>query len=394
MSSSNDVSPSLRRLRSRRLLRSSASAAQSLFLLLLATSLVSLLAGCGHSNTPASPGSDSVSSDYIAPDAKGIQTLAVQSVPIPDYLDLAAHIDPDPTRVVHVFPPAGGRIVEMKVRPWDRVEKGQTLALIDSSDLSRAFADYHKALADNDVKQKELLRASDLLAHHAIADRDFQQAQADAQSSGAELNATREQIHVLGMDPDHPSSELRVVAPRSGVVTDIGAASGEFSTALAAPAPLCTIADISTVWAVGDIYEKDLAAAKSGEAATVTLNAYPGQQWTGRVSVISDTVDPITRTLHLRVILPNPGDRIKPSMFGSIRVLRSSNSGILLPASAVVREGNDSYVYVGNGNGHFERRNVTLGRSVDGSLEILTGLRPGDTIISQGALLLRAAAQP
>ena len=180
----------------------------------------------------------------------------------------------------------------------------------------------------------------------------------------------------------------------TGIVTDIGAASGEFSTALAAPAPLCTIADISTVWAVGDIFEKDLAAAKSGEAATVTLNAYPGQQWTGRVSVISDTVDPITRTLHLRVILPNPGDRIKPSMFGSIRVLRSSNSGILLPASAVVREGNDSYVYVGKGNGRFERRNVTLGRSVDGSLEILSGLRPGDTIISQGALLLRAAAQP
>jgi cobalt-zinc-cadmium efflux system membrane fusion protein len=331
--------------------------------------------------------------EYVAPDAKGVHTMTVRAAAIPEYLSLPAHIEADPTRVVHVFSPAGGRITEMKVRPWDRVEKGQTLALLESGDLSRAVADYHKALADSQVKQKELARADDLLAHGAIAERDYQQAQADAQVAKAEVEATREQIRVFGMDPDHATTELRVTAPRSGVILDVGAALGEFSKSLDAPLPLCTIADISTVWALGEIYERDLVGVKTGLSAEVTLNAYQGQHWTGRVSVVSDAVDPTTRTLHVRVVLANPKGELKPSMFGTIQILRSSTKGILVPASAVIREGNDAYVFVRKGNGRYERRSVRLGRAFDGSLEIVSGLREGDAIISEGGLLLRAAAQ-
>ena len=203
--------------------------------------------------------------EYVAPDAKGIQTMTVKTADVPNYLELAAHIEPDPTHVVHVFAPAGGRITELKVRPWQKVEKGQTLALLQSSDLARAMADFRKGLADNEVKQKQLARAQDLLNHHAIAEKDFQQALADADTAKAELEAAREQILVLGMDPNHPTSQLRVAAPRSGVVFDVGAAQGEFSKSLDAPTPLCTIADITTIWAVGDVYEKDLRAVKSGQ---------------------------------------------------------------------------------------------------------------------------------
>jgi membrane fusion protein, heavy metal efflux system len=331
--------------------------------------------------------------EYVATDAKGIQTITVNSSSVPDYLVLPAHIEADPTRVVHVYPPTGGRIVEMKVRPSDHVEKGQLLALLESNDLSRAVADYHKAKVDAEVKQQGLTRAEDLLAHHAIAQKDYQQAQGEAKIAQAELEATAQLIRVFGMDPDHASTELRVVAPRSGVVLDIGAASGEYSKSLDAPQPLCTIADISTVWALGDIYERDFAGLKMGEEAQVTLDAYPDQRWPGRVGVLSDAVDPTTRTLHLRVVLSNPGGRIKPAMFGSIRVLRSSSQGILVPASAVIREGNEAHVFISKGNGRFERRTVKLGRAMDGSIEILSGVNPGDSIVSEGALLLRAAAQ-
>lgn len=341
----------------------------------------------------ANPSASSTDTEYIASDAKGIQTITVKSSAVPDYLVLPAHIEADPTRVVHVFPPAGGRIVEMKVRPSDRVEKGQLLALLDSNDLSRAVADYHKATVDAEVKQQALTRAQDLLAHHAIAEKDYQQAQGDAKIAQAEMDATAQLIRVFGMDPDHASTELRVVAPRSGVVLDIGAASGEYSKSLDAPQPLCTIADISTVWALGDIYERDFAGLKMGEEAQVTLDAYPDQRWPGRVGVLSDAVDPITRTLHLRVVLANPGGRIKPAMFGSIRVLRSSSTGILVPASAVIREGSEAHVFVSKGNGRFERRTVKLGRALDGSIEILSGINQGDSIVSEGALLLRAAVQ-
>jgi len=367
----------------------------------LGLAAVLALAGCGSgSNTnataPPPAGTNSAAAadgEYIAPDAKGVQTITVGQAPIPDYLELPAHIEPDPTRVVHVFAPAGGRIVEMKVRPWDHVEKGATLALLDSSDLARAVADYHKARVDSEVKQKALTRANDLLEHHAIAEKDFQQAQGDAQMSQAEVDAAREQIKVFGMDPDQATTQLRVAAPRSGIVLDIGAATGEFSTALAAAAPLCTVADISEVWAMGDMYEKDFTSAKPGEAAQVTLNAYPGQHWSGRVGVVSGEVDAATHTLHLRVVLPNPDGRIKPAMFGSIRILRSSATGILVPASAVIREGNHAYVYIGKGNNRFERRDVILGRTVDASMEVVSGLRAGDTIVSEGALLLRSAGQ-
>ena len=360
-------------------------------------------AGCSSSSpssttvpaqSQASPNAaGSQGSEYVASDAKGIQTITVKSVAVPEYLELAAHIEADPTRVVHVFAPAGGRITELKVRPWERVEKGQTLALLESSDLARAMADFHKSAADNEVKQKQLSRSEDLLAHHAIAEKDYQQAQADAQSSKAALEAAREQILVFGMDPDKAAAQLRVTAPRSGIVLDVGAAQGEFSKSLDAPMPLCTIADISTVWVLGDVYEKDLNAVKSGQDALITLNAYPDEHLSGKISVVSDTVDPVTRTLHVRVVLPNANARIKPAMFGSIRILRSSSQGILVPTTAVIREGTEAYVFVGKGNGKYERRNVKLARSFDGSIEILSGINPGDTIVSEGALLLREGAQ-
>jgi membrane fusion protein, heavy metal efflux system len=365
---------------------------------LMLLSLTAALVGCGTgklqdvtaSNTQSS---GSPGTEFIASDSKGIQTQAARTSAIPEYLDLPAHIEADPTRVVHVFAPAGGRIVEMKVRPWDRVEKGQTLAILESSDLARAVADYHKALVDDQVKQKALVRAQDLLEHKAISEKDYEQAQGDAQQSQAEVAAAREQVQVFGMDPDHASTQLIVKAPRAGVVLDIGAALGEFSQALSAPAPLATIADITTVWALGDIYEQDLSAAKSGEEAQVTLNAYPNQRWTGRVSVVSGAVDPATRTLHVRVVLPNDATRIKPGMFGAIRILRSSGQRILVPAPSVIREGNDAFVFVGKGNGRFERRAVKIGRTLDGSIEIVSGVNAGETIVSEGTLLLRSAGQ-
>jgi cobalt-zinc-cadmium efflux system membrane fusion protein len=365
---------------------------------LVVLGIAAALAGCGtgasKDDTPSNPqNSGSPGTEYVAPDSKGIQTQTARTSAIPEYLDLPAHIEADPTRVVHVFAPAGGRIVEMKVRPWDRVEKGQTLATLESSDLARSVADYHKALADQQVKQKALARAQDLLEHNAISEKDFEQAQGDAQQTQAEVEAAREQVQVFGMDPDHASTQLLVKAPRAGVILDIGAALGEFSQALSAPAPLATVADITSVWAVGDIYEQDLSAAKSGQVAQVTLNAYPDKDWAGRVNVVSDAVDPATRTLHVRVVLPNDGSQIKPGMFGSIRILRSSVQGILLPTAAVIREGNDAYVFVGKGNGRFERRTIKIGRTLDGSIEITSGVNAGETIVSEGALLLRSAGQ-
>jgi multidrug efflux pump subunit AcrA (membrane-fusion protein) len=147
------------------------------------------VAGCGDANSsaqtqPSASANEAASAEYVAPDAKGVKTMKVSKTAIPEYLDLPAHIEADPTRVVHVFAPAGGRITEMRVRPWDHVVQGQTLAMLESSDLARAVADYHKALADNQVKQKALSRSQDLFEHHAVAEKDFQQKGFPAGSGG------------------------------------------------------------------------------------------------------------------------------------------------------------------------------------------------------------------
>jgi cobalt-zinc-cadmium efflux system membrane fusion protein len=145
------------------------------------------------------------------------------------------------------------------------------------------------------------------------------------------------------------------------------------------------------VWALGDVFEKDLVGLKSGTAAEVTASAYPSQKWDGRVGNIGDAVDPNTRTLKLRVVLVNAGEKLKPEMFVSIRVLRSTFDGIAVPTSAVLRESNGPYVFVQASPGHFAKREVAIGRSIGQYVEIKSGLQPGETIVVDGALLIRAS---
>jgi cobalt-zinc-cadmium efflux system membrane fusion protein len=357
------------------------------------------LAGCGTTAPPpAASGDRSKSSEvFVARNPQGIRTTTAERKPIPDFLQIPAKIEPDPTRVIRVFPAVGGRLVRVAVRPGDRVRQGQVLAILDSSEISAASADYQKARADAAMKEKALRRASMLYENKVLAEKDYQQAQADADVAHAQLAQAQDRLRFLGLKPDFDesgaSSRLEVLAPRSGVVLDIGAAPGELSKSLDAPQPLCTIADLSTVWVLGDVFEKDVAGLRAGDPAEVTVNAYPGEKWNGRVAVISNAVDPATRTLKVRVVLANPGLRLKPEMFGTIRLLRSTSMGMVVPAAAVVREGVACYVYVETGSGRFERRPVTLGRALDQQIEVTAGLKPRDVVVSEGALLLRAATQ-
>ncbi len=200
--------------------------------------------------------------------------------------------------------------------------------MLESSDLARAVADYHKALADNQVKQKELARSQDLLDHKAISEREFQQAQGDAQQSpGGSASRARAGAGVWNGSRSRVDAACGESPSRGRGSRCRGGAPANFRRRFRPRLRFAPIADITTVWAVGDIYEKDLAAAKSGEAAQVTLNAYPDQHWTGRVSVVSAAVDPTTRTLHVRVVLPNAGSA---NQAGDVR---------LDPAAAVVDAG-------------------------------------------------------
>jgi membrane fusion protein, heavy metal efflux system len=352
--------------------------------------------GAGHGQSaaaePASPPAGAAD-DFVLPDgAHGITTAPVRSAALRDYLDIAARIAADPTRVVRVYAPVSGRLLSVAVRPADYVRQGQVLATLASADLAQAWAAYRQAQADAQVKQRALERSRVLYDNHVIALRDFEQAQADAASAAAALTSGRARLELLGADPDSSADQVSIRAPRAGVVIDVGAAPGEFAKSLDNANPLCTIADLSGVWAVGDVYEKDVASIRVGAPAAVTATAYPGETRTGAISAIGSALDTATRTLKVRVVLANPGRRLKPDMFATIRVVRAVRTTVVVPEAAVLREGSSAFVYVQTAAGHFARRAVMLGRDADhDQLEVISGLIPGDTIVVDGAELLRAA---
>ena len=361
--------------------------------------------GCGRAGSgqsaaaeaAAAPAATSGAADaFVLPaGARGITTAPARSTQLPDYLDITARIQADPTRVVRVYAPVSGRLLSVDVRPADYVQQGQVLATLASADLAQARASYRQAQADDQVKQRALERSRVLYENHVIALRDYEQAQADALSAAAALEGARARLDLLRADPDSASDQLSVRAPRSGVVIELGAAPGEFAKSLDNSNPLCVIADLSTVWAVGDVYERDVASFHVGDAAAVTATAYPGETRRGTITAIGSALDTTTRTLKVRVVLANPGLRLKPEMFATIRAVRTVRTSVVVPEAAVLREGSSAFVYLQSVPGHFVRRGVTLGRDTDHhQLEVLSGLIPGDTVVVDGAELLRALAGP
>ena len=361
--------------------------------------LAVLLLGCSkHRPAPAAaaPAADALDSrdEFLLPqDVRGVATAPVRARQLADYLEVTGRIQADPTRVVRVYPPVSGRLVAVEVRPADRVEQGQVLAIIASSDLAAARAAYRQALADAQLKWQAETRARLLYDHQVIALRDYQQAQAEAAMAAAALQGAVARLDLLNVDTASSSDEVTIVAPRAGVVIDVSAAPGEYAKSLDNASPLCTIADLTTVWAVGDVYESDLASVRVGDSADVVASAYPTERRRGRIAAMSSTVDTTTRSLKVRVVLPNAGLHLKPDMFATIRVVRSLRSAIVVPRSAVVREGAAAYVFVQTAPSRFQRRAVTLGRDAEPSeIEVTSGLAPGDPLVIQGAELLRVVA--
>ena len=318
---------------------------------------------------------------------KPVHFLTVSEEPIQDRLELGAKVQPDPTKVFRIFSPASGRVLGIEVKPGDTVKRGETLALLDSSEAGSARSDFAKA----EIESERALRATDrekvLFEHGAVAEKDYIDAKAASDSAAAELSRARQRLQMFDLNPAASTDQVPLTAPARGVVLTVNAAPGELSKSLDNADPLITLADLSTVWIVGEVYEKDIEKLQPGKQVTVTLDAYPGQQWTGRIESLSGALDPATRTLKVRVALANPAQKLKPEMFASIRVDVARHNAIVVPSTAVIHEGQTTSVFVSN-NGQPEQRQVTTGQTIDGKVEITSGLQVGQKIAAQGAELL------
>ncbi len=347
-----------------------------------ALGLLLFLAGCSQ----PSKNSAKIPADDQA-DEGPVRYVKVLQQTVPETLDLAARVQPDPTKVVRIFPPASGRVVAIEVKPGDHVRRGQTVAILSSSDVASARSDFTKANIEAERATRAMERQKVLFEHGAAAQKDYIDARAQADAAGAELARAKERLELLNVSPSATTDRVTLVSPASGVVLDVSAAPGEFSKSLESANPLITVADLSTVWIVGDVYEKDVAKVGLGEQVTVTLQAYPGQHCASHIASLSGALDPTTRTLKVRVVLPNPDQRLKPEMFGTIHVKAGTHQSLVVPAAAIIREGNATTVFVNNA-GKPEQRTVTIGQAVDGDVEILSGLRAGDEVAADGAELL------
>ena len=299
-------------------------------------------------------------------------------------LKVTGTVNPDISREVPVISLASGRVVDIRARLDDYVKKGQLLLKVQSPDITNAYDTYLKAVNDEQLSNKAYVRAKDLYDHGVISLGMLEQAEDSEKDMQADLNAAEEQLKTLGVDKNHPSSIVPVYAPISGVivaqyVTNAAAAGVTFTGSSTA----FTIADLSTVWIVCDVYENDLPKIALGQSATITTNAYPDRPLTGFISDIGPILDPSIRTAKVRVEVANPG-MLKVGMFvTAMFVSRKREVRAVVPSTSILHLHDRDWVFIPAADNYFRRVEIRAGDMLPGNRqEVLAGISPGQQVVS------------
>ena len=295
-------------------------------------------------------------------------------------------VSPDISRNVPVISLASGRVVGIHARLGDTVKKGQLLLSIRSDDVSSGFSDYRKAAVDEILARTQLERSKGLYDHGAIALNDLQVAQDTEDKAKVDLETTEEHLRLLGNDPAKPNGAVNIYAPVSGVITDQQVTNAAGVQALGSN-PF-TISDLSYVWVVCDVYENDLPNVQVGDAAAITLNAYPGKTIAGRIGNIGAILDPSIRTAKVRIEVPNPGI-MRIGMFATATFRsQKKETHTEVPATAILHLHDRDWVYVPTKDKKFRRVEVVSGGvSSDHMQEIVSGLQPGQQVVTNALVL-------
>ncbi len=365
-----------------------------------------LLAGMGAScsdDPKAAPTKTEVTLDpnlYTVEHPDLFKLATVETRDLPTTLNANGTVTPDINSTIHVTSQGSGRVVELKVRLGDYVKKGQFLLSIRSADLAGAFSDYQKAAADERLAQKALDRAQLLYSHGALAEKDLQQAEDTEEKAKVDVQNTEQRVRLLGGDPAHPSAMIELRAPVSGTIVEQNISGFEGIKSLDNSPNLFTIADLTQVWVLCDVYENDLGEVRLGDTADIRLNAYPDKTYHGKVADISRVLDPATRSAKVRIVLPNRDGSLRPGMF-AVATFRSrkSQSRIVVPATALIRLQDKDWAFRKEGPQRFHRLEVrTLGRIADGMQPIeplrnMDGLKTGDEIVANALEFSSAVAE-
>ena len=345
-----------------------------------------------------------------------LKIAEVEERPLETMLVATGVVAPDQNRVAHIRPLAQGVAERVLAQMGDRVRAGQPLLNYDNIELGELIGEYliiqadiRREQAQVEVAKSYLSRAESLLAAEAIAQKEYElrkaeydQAVATVESKRAEMSRVEEKIHRFGLsdedlknlnssehDLHRTASHNTLSAPFAGVITAQDVAAGE---TIGPDREVFTLADPSIVWVLADIYEKDLGQLGVGQVCRVTVTAYPGQVFTGKVTYIGDVLDPQSRTSKLRCVVDNPAGRLKLEMFATVELPAAQQRvALAVPGAALQQVDADTVVFVQRGPALFEKRVVRVGEHGDEWVEVLSGVQKGEEVVTTGSFYVKSA---
>lgn len=363
------------------------------------STLLALLVTLGCSNdTKAAPTKAEVTLEpgvFEADHPELFSLVKAESRELPVELQANGTVNPDVTKTIHVTSLGSGRVIDLKVRLGDYVNKGQVLLVISSPDLGAANSDYQKAKADEDLSRRALDRAQELYAHGAFAEKDLEAAKDTDDKAKVDLRTTAERVRLLGGDPDHPGQLIPLRAPVAGTIVEQNVAGFEGIKSLDNTPNLFTIADLTDVWIICDVYENDLGDIKVGDSAEIRLNAFSDRVFHGQISDISRVLDPNTRSAKVRIVLGNADGSLRPGMFAVAKFRsRKMRPRVLVPSTAIMRLQDKDWVFRKESGNKFRRVEVhALGATSDGMQEIADGVKPGEELVAKALEFSTAMAE-
>ncbi|MET0593446.1 MAG: efflux RND transporter periplasmic adaptor subunit, partial [Polyangiaceae bacterium] len=352
-------------------------------MILLALSAPLALGCSANATTPSQ--AEARSRDFIRldpgnPRLSYIKVEVARELDGPSSLHLTGRVALDENRTQRLATPVDGRVTKIMAQLGDTVKKGQPLVELSSARVAEIEADAEKADQDLGLAQKGVDRASKLRTEGAIADKDFARTFAEFEKAKSDLARVRAQQRSLSLAGNGGlAASLR--AQIDGTVVERSILVGQEVRADAV-APLLTITNLGSVWVLADVYEQDLALVIRGAKVTVKVPAYSGETFTGQVDHVGEVVDPATRTVKIRCVVPNADERLKPEMFAKIDVTASGGKPrIALPARAILTDSEHSRVIVATEGNVFRQRVVEVGPEIDGMVSIAKGIAPGDKVV-------------
>lgn len=329
-------------------------------------------------------------SDKVIANAK-IQTAPTSKEVLAITLALPGEVSVDPDKNARVASPVPGRLSQVLFKEGSSVKKGDVLATVRIPDLAKVRSAYAAAAAKAASARINATRLHELSQKGLASNQEMLNAKAEADALEAEAKALDQQLRTLGMGATGEGSELALRAPLSGIVVSRAAVVGQ---PVSTEETIANIADLSEVWFLGRVFEKDLDDIHTGAKAEVQLNAFPKRRFTGVVEYIGRQIDPVARTVTARIRLTNQDDVLRLGLFGVAHVAigtEQSDPVLVVPRSAVVEISGKPVVFVRQPDGDFELHEVVLGQSNLGKVQVLSGLREGEKVVVDGAFTVKSA---